>query len=158
MIYFEMCIFVLWFTCYDWDILVVYFASIVNKSFLKLIYLTCQYFPHGTLMRLVPFREDRLKPSQDSEPSSCSNFQGSNTLDYVYFMYQSIGEIVRVIFSHDFFGGFVMDYQRGRFLGSFSIYWHILWQNALKKYVKFTLQVVSLNTWRLSQETREAQH
>ena len=122
MIYFEMCIFVLWFTCYDWDILVVYFASIVNKSFLKLIYLTCQYFLHGTLMRLVPFKEDRLKPSQDSEPSSCSNIQGSNTLDYIYFMYQSIGEIVRVIFSHDFFGGFVTDYQRGRFLGSYFLY------------------------------------
>ena len=94
----------------------------MNKSFLKLIYLTCQYFPHGTLMRLVPFRGDGLKPSQDFEPSSCSNFQGSNILDYVYFMYQSIGEIVRVIFSHDFFGGFVTDYQRGRFLGSYFLY------------------------------------
>ena len=30
---------------------------------------------------LVPFRKDKLKPSQDSEPSSCNNFQGSNLLD-----------------------------------------------------------------------------
>ena len=29
---------------------------------------------------LVPFREDKLKPSQDSEPSSCSNFQGLDLL------------------------------------------------------------------------------
>ena len=30
---------------------------------------------------LVPIRKDKLKPTQDSEPSSCSNFQGSNLLD-----------------------------------------------------------------------------
>ena len=30
---------------------------------------------------LVSFRKDKLKPSQDSEPSSYSNFQGSNLLD-----------------------------------------------------------------------------
>ena len=53
LICFEMCIFVLWFTCYHWDILLVYSASIVNKSFLELIYLTCQCFPHDTLMHLV---------------------------------------------------------------------------------------------------------
>ena len=29
---------------------------------------------------LVPFRKDKLKPSQDSEPS-CNNFQGSDLLD-----------------------------------------------------------------------------
>ena len=30
---------------------------------------------------LVPFRKDKLKPSQDFEHSSCSNFQCSNLLD-----------------------------------------------------------------------------
>ena len=30
---------------------------------------------------LVPFRKDKLKPIQDFEPSSCSNFQGSDLLD-----------------------------------------------------------------------------
>ena len=30
---------------------------------------------------LVPLRKDKLKPSQDSEPSSCNNFQGSDLLD-----------------------------------------------------------------------------
>ena len=30
---------------------------------------------------LVPFRKDKLKPSQDYVPSSCSNFQGSDLLD-----------------------------------------------------------------------------
>ena len=30
---------------------------------------------------LVPFRKDKLKPSQDSEPSSFNNFQGSDLLD-----------------------------------------------------------------------------
>ena len=34
---------------------------------------------------LVPFRKDKLKPSQDFKPSSCSNFQGSNLLDQAYF-------------------------------------------------------------------------
>ena len=34
---------------------------------------------------LVPFRKDRLKPSQNSEPSSCNNFQGSDLLDQTYF-------------------------------------------------------------------------
>ena len=30
--------------------------------------------------------KDNLKPSQDSELSSCSNFQGSNLLDFAYFV------------------------------------------------------------------------
>ena len=30
---------------------------------------------------LVPFRKDKLNPSQDFEPSSCSNFQGLDLLD-----------------------------------------------------------------------------
>ena len=54
LIYFEMCIFVLRsHAMIEIDIIVVYFASIVNKSFLELIYLTCQCFPYGNLMLLV---------------------------------------------------------------------------------------------------------
>ena len=30
---------------------------------------------------LVCFRKDKIKPSQDSKPSSCINFRGSNLLD-----------------------------------------------------------------------------
>ena len=36
---------------------------------------------------LMPLRKDKLKPSQDSESSSCSNFQGSDLLDQAYLFF-----------------------------------------------------------------------
>ena len=93
-IFFVLCIF--WFcnhlhtSCvvfiFDDDVRVSLFIS--HVLFLFALYTHVSYLFHLSLFStgyldvfcLMPFRKDKLKPSQDSEPSSYSNFQGSDLL------------------------------------------------------------------------------
>ena len=95
LIYFVFCIF--WFcnhlhtscviSIYDNDVCVSLFISHMLFLFLLCTHVSSLYslsiFQTWYLDSscLVCFRKDKIKPSQDSEPSSCSNFQGSNLLD-----------------------------------------------------------------------------
>ena len=95
LIYFVLCIF--WFcnhlhtscviSIYDNDVCVSLFISHVLFLFSLCTHVSSLYslsiFQTWYLDSscLVCFRKDKIKPSQDSEPSSCSNFQGSNPLD-----------------------------------------------------------------------------
>ena len=76
--------------------------------------------------------KDNLKPSQDSELSSCSNFQGSNLLDFAYFvilsrMYSRTFNVL-LWFCHRLPKGEIV-----RFI--FLCNWHILWQNAIYLFI-----------------------
>ena len=72
---------------FDDDVCVSLFISHVLFLFFLYTHVSCLFnlslFPtwYLNVFCLVPFRKDKLKPSQDSEPSSYSNFQGSNLLD-----------------------------------------------------------------------------
>ena len=95
LIYFVLCIF--WFcnhlhtscvvSIYDDDVRVSLFISHMLFIFSLYTHVSCLFnlslFSTWYLDAycLVPFRKDKLKPSQDFKPSSCSNFQGSNLLD-----------------------------------------------------------------------------
>ena len=100
-IFFVLCIF--WFcnhlhtSCvvfiFDDDVCVSLFIS--HVLFLFALYTHVSYLFHLSLFStgyldvfcLMPFRKDKLRPSQDSKPSSYSNFQGSDLLGWAYLFY-----------------------------------------------------------------------
>ena len=72
---------------FDDDVCVSLFISHVLFLFSLYTYVSCLFnlslfsTRYLVVFCLVPFKKDKLKPSQDSEPSSCGNFQGLDLLD-----------------------------------------------------------------------------
>ena len=77
---------------YDDDVCVSLFISHVLFLFSLYTHVSCLFnlSLFSTLYLdascLMPFKKDKLNLNQDSKPSSCSNFQGSDLLDQTYFV------------------------------------------------------------------------